>query len=522
MNEDEGQCSTTSPPSDANRATVATSWDKANSRLYSLLFFATSSSARLTVQSHRTAATSADGNGQAAWAALSARFDGRTQEARRACHRELFGLKHVAGDDPIDFFSKACELKLRLATLGETVSDDVYLDITLSGLTSAPEFHFIREMHYRTEFTSVDDLQDTATRFFVDQQSRKAAGPAVSGRGAAMAASSSDQCRRCKGYGHFERDCPTSGPPPSSRAGNAGKGKKPRKKRGGGGTGESKWCSLHRTRTHSDAECKAQHLKKQEELKGLAANLALLGVAGPPSVAHLGSAHLAQPSPAAAPQAPQAPSEPTTFGFSFNALGASAAPAAAPAASASSSSPTPARDNHLPSGYFGAFMASSAKESTLLRSDGSSIVMLVDSGATDNYIDPALTPGVRAHMREIDDLRTPLSIITAGRHVLHGVTTGVLSGTVTDDSGQDKEVAFRVVLVPGLGTNLFSVTAALSNGVASLFPPDKPRLESGDTVIPMKIRGVDDTGKITCSITCLLYTSPSPRDKRQSRMPSSA
>ena len=29
-------------------------------------------------------------------------------------------------------------------------------------------------------------------------------------------------------------------------------------------------------------------------------------------------------------------------------------------------------------------------------------------------------------------------------------------------------------------------------------------------------------GGITLSITCLLYTSPSPRDKRQSRMPSSA
>ena len=26
----------------------------------------------------------------------------------------------------------------------------------------------------------------------------------------------------------------------------------------------------------------------------------------------------------------------------------------------------------------------------------------------------------------------------------------------------------------------------------------------------------------TCHISCLLYTSPSPRDKRQSRMPSSA
>ena len=39
-------------------------------------------------------------------------------------------------------------------------------------------------------------------------------------------------------------------------------------------------------------------------------------------------------------------------------------------------------------------------------------------------------------MRDIDDLRTPLPIITAGRHVLHGVTTGVLFGTVTDDAGR--------------------------------------------------------------------------------------
>ncbi|CAB1113015.1 unnamed protein product [Ectocarpus sp. CCAP 1310/34] len=494
-------------PLAATQADVA-AWDKANSRLYSLLFFATSSSARLTVQAHRNAGTSTDGNGQSAWAALNARFDACTQEARRACHRDLFGLKHVAGGDPIDFFSKACELRLRLETLGETVSDDVYLDITLSGLTSVPEFHFIREMHYRNEFTSVDDLQDTATRFFVDQQSRKAAGPAVSGRGAAMAASSSDQCHRCKEFGHFQRDCPKSAPPSRARK---GKKPKPRKKRGGGGTGQSKWCSFHRTTTHSDAECKAQHKKKQEELQGLAANLALLQAAGPANFAHLGSAHLAQPfqaaaPQAAAPQASQAPSEPTTFGFSFNALGASAAPAASQAASASASSASPARDHHLPSGYFGAFMASFAEETSpaLPRSDGSSILMLVDSGATDNYLDPALTPGVRAHMRDIEDLRIPLPIITAGQHVLHGVTTGVLFGTVTDDSGQDRQVSFRVVLVPGLGTNLFSVTAALSNGVASLFYPDNPRLESADAVVPMKIQGVDNTGKITCSITIKL------------------
>ena len=71
-------------------------------------------------------------------------------------------------------------------------------------------------------------------------------------------------------------------------------------------------------------------------------------------------------------------------------------------------------------------------------------------------------------------------------------------------AGRTGKFSFRVVLVPGLGTNLFSVTAALSNGVASLFYPDKPRLESGSTVVPMKIQGVDDTGKITCSITIKL------------------
>ena len=36
------------------------------------------------------------------------------------------------------------------------------------------------------------------------------------------------------------------------------------------------------------------------------------------------------------------------------------------------------------------------------------------------------------------------------------------------------------------------------------------------------IMGPNGSGKSTLSYTCLLYTSPSPRDKRQSRMPSSA
>ena len=46
------------------------------------------------------------GDGAAAWNAFNERFDAQNQEARRACHNELFNLRHKAGGDLIDFFTK--------------------------------------------------------------------------------------------------------------------------------------------------------------------------------------------------------------------------------------------------------------------------------------------------------------------------------------------------------------------------------------------------------------------------------
>ena len=71
--------------------------------------------------------------------------------------------------------------------LGGEVSDEVYEDIILNGLSTATEFRFIREMHYRDEFTSVDHLQQIANRYYIDHRSRNVSGPVISGRGAAMA-----------------------------------------------------------------------------------------------------------------------------------------------------------------------------------------------------------------------------------------------------------------------------------------------------------------------------------------------
>ena len=102
--------------------------------------------------------------GAAAWNALNERFDAQNQEALRTCHNGLFNVRHKAGGDPIDFFTREWDFKLRLEVLGEEVSDEVYQDIMLNGLTAAPEFRLIREMHYRDEFTSVDHLKMTANR----------------------------------------------------------------------------------------------------------------------------------------------------------------------------------------------------------------------------------------------------------------------------------------------------------------------------------------------------------------------
>ena len=43
------------------------------------------------------------------------------------------------------------------------------------------------------------------------------------------------------------------------------------------------------------------------------------------------------------------------------------------------------------------------------------------------------------------------------------------------------------------------------------------------TVVPMGTMGVEESRKLATQVaTCLLYTSPSPRDMRRTRMPSSA
>ena len=83
--------------------------------------------------------------------------------------------------------------------------------------------------------------------------------------------------------------------------------------------------------------------------------------------------------------------------------------------------------------------------------------MLVDIGATHNFVDPLLTPRLQDMMSDYCVLDVPHTIIAAGsQHVLQGVATGTVQGTVIDDGGRERNFSFQAVVVPGMGVNLFS------------------------------------------------------------------
>ena len=130
-----------------------------------------------------------------------------------------------SGEDPIDFFAKLDEQRLRLADMGEMLTDESYEDIILRALPK--EYDFVRQQSYMNRNFGLIGIKTTAISMFIDDLSRKSSASAVAGRGVAMQAT----------QGHGKKQQYTRG--------------KDNKKRGGGA---SKWCSFHRTRTHSDAE----------------------------------------------------------------------------------------------------------------------------------------------------------------------------------------------------------------------------------------------------------------------------
>ena len=129
----------------------------------------------------------------------------------------------------------------------------------------------------------------------------------------------------------------------------------------------------------------------------------------------------------------------------------------------------------MPVGAFGVFMATTAAQSAAtFCSDDSTLEMLVDGGVTHNFVDPLLTPRLQDMMSDYCVLDVLHTVVAAGQHVLQGVATDTVHGTVIDDGGSERNFYFQAVVVPGMGANLFSVTEALWKGLSKSFTRTSP------------------------------------------------
>ena len=102
----------------------------------------------------------------------------------------------------------------------------------------------------------------------------------------------------------------------------------------------------------------------------------------------------------------------------------------------------------------------------------------MDSEASGHYFDEALHPGLKDKQLNYKTLEKPHKIVTAGRHVLQGITTGTVSGAIADMKGNRHQVDLAGLVVFGLGHHLFSASQAAKTGLATIID-SRQRLEQG-------------------------------------------
>ena len=152
-------------------------------------------------------------------------------------------------------------------------------------------------------------------------------------------------------------------------------------------------------------------------------------MAGSTNYANIGSAHI--------PQAVEY--DERTFGFSFTSIGISSlAPAAANSTKLEKKvkpfivlGPAPKdmlKKKTADSGLFAAFgetfllvPSTPATRQDICNADGNSITILVDSGASEDYLDIDLHSGLRERMLDYEIVKEPHEIVTAGEHVIEGI-----------------------------------------------------------------------------------------------------
>ena len=111
--------------------------------------------------------------------------------------------------------------------------------------------------------------------------------------------------------------------------------------------------------------------------------------------------------------------------------------------------------------------------------------LMAGSGASGHYFDDAIIRDLKHRLQDYVQLTTPRKIFTDGEAMLDGTTEGVLQGLVTDANGNQILLRVDIVVVPGVGCNLFSVMTAGKKNIATIFDYENPRLEGFNVTVPL-------------------------------------
>ena len=240
---------------------------------------------------------------------------------------------------------------------------------------------------------------------------------------------------------------------------------------------KSAWCSYHKTTTHSDADCRARRRKPAD-------GNAHVTAAGPSRVKEVCSAY-------DLPEEEDQPERPYTS-FTATEVHPTAATGAEQSQKAATwpfgsllasrswlfeerSKPAITLGGHeKPDFYtyggtdgegeplYGVALRTSgpAEIKRKLYVNGYVVHVLVCSGASDHYFDDLIIPELKHRSQDYTSLRTPLTILAAGRALLDGTAAGVLQDLITYDYGEQHLARFAILIVSGIGRNLFSVKTA--------------------------------------------------------------
>ena len=479
------------------------------------------------------------GNGQAAWNALEEKYNSHTKEARRAYHEKLHSTKMISGDDPDNFLYTMDGFRERLEDMGQPVPDERYEDIILQAITAEyarvrtasyerRDFH-LADIRHMMSALYIDCLSRPNNSPLV--AGRVVAMQATGGDDSAI------KCHYCGNPGHRQNNCVAWIAAQCKNGNQQTTGSTPlgRWKKKAGGDGKPMLCSFHKSTTHSNKTCRTLQQQLGNNGNANCANqgsdypAVLTASDSPPgsNIEEQGISFAAAEVPIRVEPLKEEsfwPFGPTgeavasfdTSGF-FSGFGG-----ATSEETINSGAQAPGTRTHITGTLktlaralimavmlhyawltLGSFLVNrvaltntsrqaetfggitNAEDGLALavvpaaekwnRGSNSLVSVMVDSGASGHYFDDARIPRLRYRLENYQELAIRRYITTAGGHQLEGAGQGLLRGHIIDAQGVQRLIQISVLVVPGLGLNLFSVKQASRNGVVSILDKCNPR-----------------------------------------------